>query len=321
MNNKPLLKINSLKELGIKNKKKNNGAKSGKKLQMMRKPLPFNMNFWKNNDSPLPNSDQNRENIINKYHHSPIILNRPFKKQVIRFHNKSSNLQNSNNNKNNYFSSLKNNPFDDGSFDLHKADWDVTKKNKPTAKLRSIKLGNPFATADKHKTNFGYVYSAGGIPCRINHGNVSMKLVWDIPVEHLDYDPLLITCFEGLLETEHPYNFIGKQCIRELLNANGAEEKVIPILGRLIGPLKEALKCDNPEIFFEAMNILEILSDLVKDKLNKYLHFFLQNINKRSFNPKYKDKVFEVLRTLEENGGHEVSIEIKKKIPTYTSLI
>jgi len=309
---------NPLKAFGINNLKKNNGSKSGKRLQMMRKPLPFNMNFWKNNGSPLPNSDQNRENIINKYHHSPIILNRPFKKQVIRFHNKNSNLQN---NKNNYFSYLKKNPFDDGSYDLHKANWDVTKKNKPTAKLRSIKLGNPFATADKHKTNFGYVYSAGGIPCRIDHGNVSLKLIWNIPVEQLDYDPILITCFEGLLETEHPYNFLGKQCIRELLSAKNAEEKVIPILERLIGPLKEALKCDEPEIFFEAMNILEILSNLVKDKLNKYLHFFLQNINKRSFNSKYKEKVFEVLRILEENGGSEASIEIKKKIPTFTSLI
>jgi hypothetical protein len=62
------------------------------------------------------------------------------------------------------------------------------------------------------------------------------------------------------------------------------------------------------------MNDLEILSGLVKEKLNKYLHFFLQNINKRSFNPKYKERVFEVLRTLEQNGGPEVFPEIKKKI-------
>ena len=308
--------MNNLKVIGI-NPRKNNGAKSGKRIQMMRKPLPFNMNFWKNNGSPLPNSDQNRENIINKYHHSPIILSRPFKKEVIRFHNKNSSI----NIKNNYNLYLKKNPFDDGSYDLHKANWDVSKKNKPTAKLRSIKLGNPFATPNTHKTNFGYVYSVGGIPCRIEHGNVCLKLVWDIPVEQLDYDPILITCFEGLLETEHPYNFAGKQCIRELLNAKGAEEKVIPILGRLIGPLKDALRCDNPEIFCEAMNDLEILSGLVKDKLNKYLHFFIQNINKRSFNPKYKERVFEVLRTLELNGGPEVYKEIKKKIPTYTSLL
>ena len=186
--------------------------------------------------------------------------------------------------------------------------------------MRSVKLGNPFIPSNKHKTNFGFVYSAGGIPCRIEHGAVNLKLVWSIPIEKLDYDPILITCFEGLLETEHPYNFVGKQCIRELLAAEGAKEKVEPILGKLIIPLKEAIKCDNPEIFCEAMNDLEILSNMVKDKLNKYIHFFLQNINKKSFNPKYKDRVFEVLKTLEENGGPEVFKEIKRKIPTYTSL-
>ena len=313
------LKMNNFSS--IINPKKNSGVKSGKRIQMMRKPLPFNMQFWKKNGSSLPNSDQNRENIINKYHHSPIILNKPFKKEVIRFHNKNASDIQINKKNNNFFLYLKNNPLDDGSYDLHKANWDVSKKNKPTAKLRSIKLGNPFSLANKHKTSFGYIYSAGGIPCRIDHGAVSMKLVWDIPVEQLDYNPILITCFEGLLETEHPYNFIGKQCIRELLSAKRAEEKVLPILNKLIGPLKEALKCDIPEIFCEALNDLEILSNLVKDKLNKYSHFFLQNINRKSFNSKYKERVFEVLRVLEQNGGPDVFLEIKKKIPTYTSLI
>ena len=121
---------------------------------------------------------------------------------------------------------------------------------------------------------------------------VNLKLVWNIPIEQLDYDPILITSFEGLLETEHPYNFVGKQFIRELLGAKGAKEKVEPILGKLIVPLKNAIKCDIPEIFCEAMNDLEILSNMVKDKLNQYLHFFLQSINKKNFNIKYKDRVF-----------------------------
>ena len=316
----PFLRMNNMKVMGI-SPLKNSGTKPGKRIQMMRKPLPFNMNFWKKNGSPLPNSDQNREKIINQNHHSPIILNRPFNKEVIRFHNKNSPISPNQRYKNYFSIYLKKSPFDDGSYDLQKANWDVSKRNKPTAKLRSVKYGNPFATADKHKTNFGYVYSAGGIPCRIDHGSVSMKLVWDIPVESLDYDPLLITCFEGLLETQHPYNFLGKQCIRELLNAEGAKEKVLPILGKLIGPLNNAIKSDNPEVFCEAMNDLEILSDLVKEKLNKYIHFFLQNINKKSFISKYKERVFELLRTLEQNGGHDVYAEIKKKVPTYTSLI
>ncbi len=43
-----------------------------------------------------------------------------------------------------------------------------------------IKTADPFGQATKkHKTNFGYVYSAGGVPCRINHGTVVHKIQWD----------------------------------------------------------------------------------------------------------------------------------------------
>jgi hypothetical protein len=204
---------------------------------------------------------------------------------------------------------------------LHKANWDVSKPNIPTAKLRRIKLGNPFAVGNKHKTNFGHVYSAGGIPCRIEHGNVNMKLVWSIPPESLEYDPTLIICFEGLMETLHPYSFAAKQCVRELLTAKGADEKVLPILGRLIPHLKNALTCDNPDTFVEAMNVVEMLSDLVGEHLNPYLHFFLQSINKRSFNLKYKERVFDLMRVLEQNGGPDALKEIKKKVPTYMSTV
>jgi hypothetical protein len=305
----------------LKNSKIINKLKTGKKKELMRKPLNFNMNFWKsNNDLPLPRNDQNREYLINKSNKSPLILNHPFNKKVIRFHNKNSS-EILNPNKIKYYSYFRKNPFEDDSYDLLKASWDVSKKNKPTEKLRSVKLGNPFIPSNKHKTNFGHVYSAGGIPCRIEHGNVNMKLVWSIPPESLEYDPTLIICFEGLLETLHPYSFAAKQCVRELLSAKGAQEKVIPILGRLIPHLKNALVCDNPDTFLEAMNVVEMLSDLVGDLMNPYLHFFLQSINKRSFNLKYKERVFDLMRILETNGGPEALAEIKKKVPTYMSSV
>jgi hypothetical protein len=109
--------------------------------------------------------------------------------------------------------------------------------------------------------------------------------------------------------------------VRELLSAKGARDKVIPILGRLIPHLKNALVCDNPDTFLEAMNVTEMLSDLVGELMNPYLHFFLQSINKRSFNLKYKERVFDLLRTLESNGGQDALVEIKKKVPTYMSSV
>ena len=292
-----------------------------------KKAAPFSIVFG-NKKIPAgninPNNINNKENQdikkkqSNKFsHQSPLRYNRPFQNN-----NFNMNMNSKYKNKSNIYSVFIKNYLDSSHlYDLHKANWDVTQPNIPTAKLRKIKLGNPFAVGTKHKTNFGHVYSAGGIPCRIEHGNVNMKLVWSIPPESLEYDPTLIICFEGLLETLHPYSFAAKQCVRELLSAKGAQEKVIPILGRLIPHLKNALVCDNPDTFLEAMNVVEMLSDLVGDLMNPYLHFFLQSINKRSFNLKYKERVFDLMRTLESNGGPEALVEIKKKVPTYMSSV
>ena len=308
--------------------RKSKTDKENKNIQKIntKKSAPFSINFGQKKIPPgeinYNMNNQNQNNIKQKQsnvfsHQSPLLYNRPFQ-------NNNFNLNNNNHyrNKTNIYSVFIKNDLDSSQlYDLHKANWDVSKPNIPTAKLRSIKLGNPFAVGNKHKTNFGHVYSAGGIPCRIEHGNVNMKLVWSIPPESLEYDPTLIICFEGLLETLHPYSFAAKQCVRELLTAKGAEEKVLPILGRLIPHLKNALTCDIPDTFIEAMNVVEMLSDLVGEHLNPYLHFFLQSINKRSFNLKYKERVFDLMRTLEQNGGPDALKEIKKIVPTYISTV
>ena len=303
----------------------NNNKKDPKKKINTRKSAPFSIVFGNKKMPPgsidpsninNQNQDEIKKKQSNKFsHQSPLRYNRPFQNNDFKLNSKYKN-------KSNIYSVFIKNYLDSSHlYDLHKANWDVTQPNIPTAKLRKIKLGNPFAVGNKHKTNFGHVYSAGGIPCRIEHGNVNMKLVWSIPPESLEYDPTLIICFEGLLETLHPYSFAAKQCVRELLSAKGAQEKVIPILGRLIPHLKNALVCDNPDTFLEAMNVVEMLSDLVGDLMNPYLHFFLQSINKRSFNLKYKERVFDLMRTLESNGGQDALVEIKKKVPTYMSSV
>ena len=321
----PKIKIKSEEQKKISPHKAENNTKNNKEKINLKKSAPFSIKFEQNkipsgninyniNNEHQNEIKQKQSNVFS--HQSPLRYNRPFQNNNFNLNN------NQYRNKTNIYSVfIKNNLDSSQLYDLHKADWDVTKPNIPTAKLRRIKLGNPFAVGNKHKTNFGHVYSAGGIPCRIEHGNVNMKLVWSIPPESLEYDPTLIICFEGLLETLHPYSFAAKQCVREMLTAKGAEEKVIPILGRLIPHLKNALTCDNPDTFVEAMNVVEMLSDLVGDYLNPYLHFFLQSINKRSFNLKYKERVFDLMRTLEQNGGPDALKEIKKKIPTYMSTV
>jgi len=38
-----------------------------------------------------------------------------------------------------------------------------------------------------------------------------------VSVDSLSYDPLLITCFDGLIEEGHPYNFLAFNAIKEML--------------------------------------------------------------------------------------------------------
>lgn len=56
--------------------------------------------------------------------------------------------------------------------------------NKPSDKF-SKKSSDPFSSGNRKKSNFVYVYQAGGIPCRIIHGSVRLKLSWDIPPESI----------------------------------------------------------------------------------------------------------------------------------------
>jgi len=67
----------------------------------------------------------------------------------------------------------------------------------------------------------------------------------------------LITCFEGLVETTHPYNFIAKQAIKELLESPGAAEKTIQLLPRIVTPLRLALSNQNTTVFENALGSLK----------------------------------------------------------------
>lgn len=132
--------------------------------------------------------------------------------------------------------------------------------------------------------NFGYSYLAGGVPVKMTHGHVNLKLIWDIPREDLNYDPLLIVCFDGLKELAHPYKFIAYQSCLELLEASNARNKVVPLLPKLIKFLREALNSNYESVCLRAVEVTRLLSNLVQENLNAYLKYFIQPINKLSYN-------------------------------------
>jgi hypothetical protein len=62
------------------------------------------------------------------------------------------------------------------------------------------------------------------------------------------------------------------------------------------------------------------LSNSVGPNLNPHLKNLLVAIVKRLNDKKFRDKVYEVLRTFEENGGPDVLKIIKSSVPTYTNM-
>ncbi|KAL4511803.1 hypothetical protein ABPG72_012648 [Tetrahymena utriculariae] len=195
--------------------------------------------------------------------------------------------------------------------------------SKPSSKYTSIKTVDLFATNKNQNTNsFAYVYNAGGIPCRVNHGSVHMYVQWnkDVDLKSMPYDPLLATCFEGLIEEKHPYNFIAYNCVKEMLEQDNAEDKIVPMINKLAWPLRNALQHNNEKNFENALTVLKLLSDKIGPNLNPHLKNLLQPIVKKMNKPQLREKIFVTLRTLEENGGSDVLKTIKSCIPTYSNV-
>uniref|UniRef100_A0A4X2K5V1 Parkin coregulated like n=1 Tax=Vombatus ursinus TaxID=29139 RepID=A0A4X2K5V1_VOMUR len=145
---------------------------------------------------------------------------------------------------------------------------------RPSDKLNP-KTIDPFSDQPRAPSAFAAIYSKGGIPCRLVHGSVKHKLQWDCLPETLPFDPLLITLAEGLRETKHPYTFVSKEGFKELLLVEGAAEKTVPLLPRLVPVLKAALTHSDGEVFGRGLNALVQLSGVVGPSLNDHLKHLL----------------------------------------------
>ena len=73
------------------------------------------------------------------------------------------------------------------------------------------------------------------------------KIKWNLGIDlgNLPFDPILVTCFDGLIEDKHPYNFIAKAVIKDLLDSPDAASRTIPIVQKIVWPLRTALQSKN----------------------------------------------------------------------------
>ncbi|XP_032079422.1 PACRG-like protein isoform X2 [Thamnophis elegans] len=163
---------------------------------------------------------------------------------------------------------------------------------RPSDRLNP-KTIDPFNIQSRVPSAFAAIYSKGGIPCRLVHGSIRHTLQWDSHPATLPFDPLLINLAEGLKETRHPYTFISQEGFKEMLSVEGAAQKTLPLLPRLVPVLKGALAHSDDDVFRRGLGALVQLSAVVGFWLNGHLKHLLSS---------------------------ESLTIIKAKIPTYSSI-
>lgn len=76
------------------------------------------------------------------------------------------------------------------------------------------------------------------------------KLGWNTSIETVSFDPVLVTLAEGLKESVHPYAFVARQGFVELLQVPDAGVKTLPVLPKLVAPIRAAISHQDSKVTF-----------------------------------------------------------------------
>ncbi|XP_063246703.1 parkin coregulated gene protein isoform X6 [Prinia subflava] len=153
----------------------------------------------------------------------------------------------------------------------------------------SVVRGPPPAGSVKKRpakrTAFRKFYERGDFPIAVQHETVANKIAWKVEIENLDYHYFLPLFFDGLCETEFPYEFFARQGVHDMLEHGG--NKILPVVPQLIIPIKINLG-DGIEYSQQRRENIGVL-------------------------------IKETLELFERYGGENAYINIKYMIPTYGS--
>jgi len=207
------------------------------------------------------------------------------------------------------------------------------KKQKEQSK--PAKSGVYSASADDSTTLFKKYYDRGDLPISVNAQGANRKVTWKLEPELLDYHLYLPIFFEGLRETQEPYQFLADQGCEELLERGGS--KILPVLPQLIIPIKKALATKKMDILckmFKKLQKLVLSNEMVGEALVPYYRQILPVFNlfkhkrlnigdkidySQRKNETIADLIQETLEIFERHGGEDAYINIKYMIPTYES--
>ncbi|EFO63040.1 E04F6.2 like protein [Giardia lamblia P15] len=184
-------------------------------------------------------------------------------------------------------------------------------------------------------SDFRLFYDRGDLPISVEHTASGNKIIWKAEIEQLDFHHYLPIFFEGLREKDHPYAFLAREGVTNLLEHGGS--KVLPVIPQLILPLHAALETRDPEVICVVLNVLQLLvmcNEYAGPALVPYYRqllpviniFFNKNINlgDKIYYAQRKrqnlgDLIQETLELMERKGGPDAFLNIKYMIPCYQS--
>lgn len=192
-----------------------------------------------------------------------------------------------------------------------------------------------FKQRETQPTAFKKFYERGDFPIALEHDTKGNKIAWKVEIEKLDYHHYLPLFFDGLCETDHPYEFFSRQGVHDMLEHGGS--KILPVIPQLIIPIKNALNTRNPKTVCTTLKVLQHLvvsADMVGEALVPYYRQILpilnifknKNVNSgdgidysQQKRENVGDLIQETLEAFERHGGEDAFINIKYMVPTYES--
>ena len=145
-------------------------------------------------------------------------------------------------------------------------------------------------------------------------------MIWSVDLSLLDYTSILPTFMDGLRESRHPFIFIVRTGLLDLLNAPGAAQKVLDLLPAILGPLRAGLANKDKDLFLGSLKICNRLIALLGPLLMSHLNALLPPIASRvlSSDAEIREHVQYALSECHAHCGQGALKIIRSRVPTFT---
>lgn len=186
-------------------------------------------------------------------------------------------------------------------------------------------------------TRFGRNFSRCEFPIQIEFVPAGIKLAWKVEIERLDFFYYLPLFFEGLMETQYPYDKLAEMAVHDMVTHGGL--RVTPVVPHIALPVTQAMNSRNLSVMARTLRALQdtlkahvtvgpALVPFYRQILPVMNMFKERNLNigdhiefSQRKRQNVADLINETLELMERTGGPNAFINIKYMVPTYESCL